>query len=83
MSSNAEAKRTTQTYTEAVSLTEVQTVRALAPTSTHVGTYLSEDLHDTYVTSRSVLGYEQGAKFLEVLANPGPALTDPPIAIEG
>jgi hypothetical protein len=81
MNSGTQMERVTESYTETVALTEVQATGALAPTNKHLGLVLA-DMHDEYVTSRSVLGYEQGARFLEIIATPGPALTDPPVEIE-
>jgi hypothetical protein len=57
---------------------------ALSPTSTDrlMDAYLELEPYDLYVTSRSVLGYADGSRFLDVLTQPGPELSDPPIAIE-
>ncbi len=43
---------------------------------------LKFDVHDTIVTSRSVLGYTTGLRFLEILDGPGSHLQDQPIQIQ-
>jgi hypothetical protein len=68
---------------EVIELRQVQPLAALSPTNDRLmDAYLQFEPHDLYVTSRSVLGYEAGTRFLDVLAHPGPALVDPPLAID-
>lgn len=69
---------------EVMDLTRVQSQGALSASDPNrlMAAYLELDPHDLYVTSRSVLGYADGSRFLGVIANPGPALVDPPIPIE-
>lgn len=69
---------------EVMDLTRVQSQGALSATDPNrlMAAYLELDPHDLYVTSRSVLGYADGVRFLDVIAKPGPALVDPPIRIE-
>lgn len=69
---------------EVMDLTRMQSQGALSASDPNrlLAAYLEMDPHDLYVTSRSVLGYTDGSRFLDVIANPGPALADPPIPIE-
>jgi hypothetical protein len=67
-----------------VDMTAVTQQGALSPTGAGHLTrvWLELDPHDLYVTSRSVLGYADGQRFLEIIEQPGPALDVPALAIE-
>jgi hypothetical protein len=67
-----------------IELRRVRPLGALSPTDGHrlMDAYLDFEPHDLYVTSRSVLGYAAGSRFLDALSQPGPELVDPPVAID-
>ncbi len=69
---------------DVIHLRGVHALGALSPTDGHrlMDVYLRFEPHDLYVTSRSVLGYAAGSRFLDVLSRPGPELVDPPVPID-
>jgi len=76
--------RTPELAPEVMDLRRVQSQGALSASDPNrlMAAYLELDQHDIYVTSRSVLGFRDGQRFLEVISRQGPQLVDPPITIE-